>query len=481
MTMMKSRSPSLSTVPLKMVGSNHFGRYPKISQEQTFNMIVSDGWLVDYAAYKQVGNVSGGEGRGIYSSQRLGAMIVVIDNIVYSVNNGLNETPVGRINTFSGDVFVAENNAKQIAICDKINIWIYNYGTGTFTQASTSGTPGSGLSFLPGYISFQDGYFISVDLNSNRWFLSNPNDGTTWPAGGPNVGIISTKPDTAIAAVPMPGKAGLLLVFGQNVAEPWRDVGYTLFPYQRSNYNFDHGAANAATIAVNDRFMAWLAINQKSGPVVMSSDGSDVKKVSTDGLDFKLSTLTNPMDSYGFFLQQDGHLLYQLTFPTDNVSYVFDFNKDPVEFYSLTDEYMNYHIAKRVAFFNGQYYFVSINDGALYQFGTQFTTLNGAEMPRIRITNTVRMEDSSPFVANNAEFTIEQGVNSSIQAVDMSISKNGGLSFSNDYRKILNTQGYGQNRLNYWDMGQCNELTCQFRFWGTGRFTATNGTVSYYQ
>lgn len=480
MTSIKPYSPSLSQAPLKIVGANHFGRYPKISVEETFNMIVSDGFLVDYAGYVRVGDISGGEGRGIYSSQQFGHMIVVVDNNVFIVDKALNATIIGSLTTYSGDVYIAENNNKQIAICDKLNIWIYNYGTGAFTQASTSGVPNTGLSFTPGYVAFQDGYFISVDLASPRWFLSNLNDGTTWPVI--NTGTMSTKPDSLVAAVPMPGKAGLTIIFGQNVAEPWRDIpSYSLFPYQRSNYNFDHGAANAATISSNDKFICWLAINQKSGPVVMSSDGGDPKKVSSDGLDFKLSQLTDPMDSYGFFIQQDGHLLYQLTFPTDEITYLFDFNYDPPEFYTLTDEYMSYHIAKRVTFFNNQYYFVSFNDGSLYQFGTQFTTLNGAEMPRIRICNTIRMPDNSPFVANNVNFLIEQGIESVVQAVDMSISKNGGVTFSSDYRKTLNRQGVGANRLQYWDLGQANELTCQFRFWSTGRFVASDGMVNYYQ
>ena len=39
------------TIPLDLVGGNKFGRYKKVSVEQTFNMMVSDDALVDYAGY----------------------------------------------------------------------------------------------------------------------------------------------------------------------------------------------------------------------------------------------------------------------------------------------------------------------------------------------------------------------------------------------------------------------------------------------
>ena len=44
----------IQEVPLKIVGGTHYGRYPKTSVEESWNMIVSDNTLVDYAGYKNV-------------------------------------------------------------------------------------------------------------------------------------------------------------------------------------------------------------------------------------------------------------------------------------------------------------------------------------------------------------------------------------------------------------------------------------------
>src|SRR6185436_5769752 len=134
---MKGRSPNFQNLPLQMVGSNKFGRYPKISIEQTYNMIISDGFLVPFAGYiSLVTLLEDNVGRAIYSSTILNKLIVVIANNVYVYSQNGNYTIVGQLATYTGDVFIAENTASQIAICDKQKIYIYDYSALTFTPVT---------------------------------------------------------------------------------------------------------------------------------------------------------------------------------------------------------------------------------------------------------------------------------------------------------------------------------------------------------
>lgn len=471
---MRIPSPTTKTLPLTIVGSNVYGRYPMISIEQTFNMLISDNWLVPYAGYLNVATIaSNGEGRGIYASTNLQQMIAVIDNNVYAINTNLAYQQIGSLRTFSGDVFIAENNARQIAICDKSTIYIYDPAATPKFQELT-------LDFLPGYVSFQNGYFIAPDLRQAEWRLSDFNNGIIWPAGASNVGAFQTKPNIPVAAIPFPSKGNLLFVFGETVVEPWFNTGLQLFPYQKNTFqNSDYGTSNAATIAAGDNFIIWLATNEKSGPALMISDSGEPQKISTDGIDFQLANLTNPKNAYGFLFRHDGHLIYQLTFPTDNFSLLYDLNTR--KFFTPTDENMNYHIAKRVVFFNNSYYFVSFRDGNLYELNTNFTEYNGAEIPRVRVCNTLRMPDSTRFIVNNLTFPIEQGEYRDLQAVDFSFSKDNGNSFSSYQRIDLTKTGFRQRRINFWNKGMALNFTPQFRFYGHGRYIGANGTVSYYQ
>ncbi len=471
---MKMRSPNQKQIPLDIVGSTAFGRYPKISIEQTFNMIISDDWLVPYAGYKKVAEIAAsGQGRGIYASNNLKQMIAVIDNNVYTVNQNIAYQEVGSIDTFDGDVFIDENNAGQVAICDKKDIWIFNpTGTPKFQKAS--------LDFLPGYVSFQNGYFIAPDLRQAQWRLSDFNNGLSWPDDAPNVGTFQTKPNKPVAAIPFPGKGNLLMVFGEIVAESWFNTGQQLFPYQKNTYqNSDYGCLNAATIAASDKFIVWLGVNEKSGPAIMLSDGGEPQQISTDGINFKLALLSNPKNAYGFLFKQDGHLIYQLSFPDDRFSLLFDF--ETKKFFTPTDRYMSYHIAKRVVSFNDSYYFVSFNDGNLYELNSKYNTYDGEEIPRVRVCKSIRMPDSSRFIVNNLTFPLEQGNSAEIERIDFSFSVDGGQTFTGYEGVQLNRLAHRQNRIDFWNKGMANDFIPQFRFWGQGRFVLGNGVTSIYQ
>ena len=118
----------IEEVPLKIVGGTHYGRYPKISQEATWNMIVSDGFLVPYAGYANVLTINpNSPGRGLYSSYRANQMFAVIGTIVYAISPNLTYVIVGTLYTNEGDVFMAENNNGEIVITDGQFMYVYNY------------------------------------------------------------------------------------------------------------------------------------------------------------------------------------------------------------------------------------------------------------------------------------------------------------------------------------------------------------------
>lgn len=528
-------------VPLKIVGGVNFGRYDKISDENTYNFIVSDKFLVPYAGYKRVVEIGGtAEGRSIYSSRTGNFMLAVIGRQVIRLNPGANNTInaviIGNLETSIGDVFMAENNGRQICITDQVYLYIFDYTGSPGTLSSSA--PGGTITFpfpSPGYVSFQNGRFIVASLGTQNWVLSKFNDGTDWPtndvAGASRIGVIQSKPGTIQAAVPVPGGGNNLLIFGSNVAESWQDLGLAVFPYQRnSTFNVDFGCLNASSIAELDNFIVWLAVNEQSGPTIMYTMGNQTKYVSTDGIDFKMANLTNPSNCSGFLFKQDGHLLYQFTFPDDNLSYAYDFNSSL--FFTVTDENLNYHIAREVAFFGNDFYFVSLKGGNVYRFGTQYTDAEYAsddikELPRIRICPPLRLTSQRYFIARSLGFTIENGQPNHIttvsyqpsdtgvdittedsdtimtedsifitteadasapvvyevrsEAVDLSISRDGGETFGSSYRIEMNKTGKRKSRFIFQRLGIVNDMTVQLRFSGFGRFVCTDGEIDVYQ
>ncbi len=49
---MASITQNAEEIPVKIVGSSIFGRYPFISAERTYNMFISDEALVNFASYE---------------------------------------------------------------------------------------------------------------------------------------------------------------------------------------------------------------------------------------------------------------------------------------------------------------------------------------------------------------------------------------------------------------------------------------------
>lgn len=520
-------------------------------------MYISDGWLVDYLGYTALFNL-GNKGRGIFTSTIMNRMIAVVDEKVYAINIIFNPTlqnpyqfnpqQVGSLLTFTSDVFIAENNAGQIAISDSSAIYIYNPNAATPFQTFDS----TALGFIPGYITFHDTYFITAASQdtfftpsaNNTWRLSASNDGTSWPADASHIGLLETKPDNTTAVLRFPSRGNMIFVMGKTVTEPWFDVGYQLFPYQRNtSANIDYGCVNPATIAATDELVVWLAQNETSGPFIVFSDGGMVQHISTDGIDNLLSSLKNPASSEAFIFRADGHIFYHINFYEDNLTLFYDFNTK--KFFHASDHNMNYFIAKQVSFFNNQYYFVSRNDGNIYAFSTNITTYDGDEIPRIRVCKSIRRPTQENFIVNDIGFTIEAGTTEPIYhnlgpahlitqddfklitegisnlfitqdnfllitqdgfnlveqeddpndfdylitdqdffsgpiypRIDLSVSIDGGYSFGSSFAYNTNPLGKRKNMLRWWRLGLANDWTPQFRFWGFGRFVATDGVAN---
>lgn len=568
---MVARGQNFKELPVNIVGSSIFGRYPKISIEKTYNMFMSDNFMVPYSGYAigitATNFINAIEGRAIFTSTKFDELVVVEGNSVFLVNITYSQAQekvtffqvfkIGTLQTQTGVVYIAENNKPQIGISDGTAFYIYDPTLSPVFQAVP-------LSFTPGYLTFHDTYFILAASNdtfysppaNNTWRLSGQNDGLTWKNDSASIGLLQTKPDNVKAVVRFPSKGNMIFVMGSIVTEAWFDTGAQLFPYQRNNqFNIDYGCLQPATVAYMDEFVVWLAQNEKSGPIIVYSDGGMPKKITTDGIDYLFSTLQDPENSQAFLYRQDGHLFYHINFYADNLSLVYDFSTQ--KFYHACDQNLNYFIASEVAFFNNQYYFITKNNGNLYVFDTSITTYQDTdsmgniithEIPRIRTCANIRNPDQGYQIINDIGFTIESGEtdyqqqslgeiilvtqsgnilvtqggipplvtqdgndliaqdgtlfitqqntggtpawfiaqqmantgfsNLSLPHVDFSISTDGGASFGNEWAYYLPAIGHRKNRLMWWQIGIANDLVPQFKFWGMGRFVATDGTVN---
>lgn len=493
----------MSTMNIGIVGSSNPGRYKKLNAEATYNMIMTDvdegvRSLVPYAGYKAVKEIlSSGDARGMYMSPNGDLIIAIYGNGVYQItastddqgNNLIFYGQVGLLNTYTGNTYIAENEKADICIVDGIFIYYYNYLNSTFQSidATQLSGEGQGNPFSPGHVAYQDGYFIFADSSTNQFRMCDLVTPTLFPAV--YTGAIQTKNASKCVAVSAHGRQ--LFVFGKTVTEiyydnPDQNTGVLVtMPYQRDNsINIDYGCLNQSTVKSGFGMVVWVGISEISNPVILVSYGGSPEVISTDGINFLMSTLTNPTDCYAFLFQQDGHIFYQLTFNSDNLTLLLDFKTK--KFFYATDENLNKHIAKYVVYYHNTHYFLSNKNNLLYEMSSSIYNYDGMIIPRIRICKQIRKSnyrlvnisevgvlcDSGYEVTNTDIDTLYHGLK-----ILFSFSRDGGYSFSGSVAKQIGCPLGKRERWTRWNshLGAGSDYTFKFLFQGDNYFAIVDG------
>lgn len=527
-------TPNAKQVPVKIVGSSVFGRHHLINDERTWNLFISDGWLINFAGYDQAIEILGDgiEGRGLFHSIRGNFMIAVLGQNIYRIDQNLGFIFLFSVPSSTGEVVIDENLNSQICLIIAGTAYIYNYFPGVATPIGQV-VFDDGNTFQPSYVTYQNTYFIfgngDSSTNGSQWFVYQSGFNPSTLANPLQLNhvrtlALQTKPDYARAAIRIPSHGNNLLVLGTSVGEIWTNVG-GLQTYQRqSSINIDYGVASVSTIASNDDMIAWLGVNEKSAPAIMVMYGGKATRISTDGIDYLLSRVQHPDISTGMFYRQDGHVFYILTFydPEDNFSIMYDFTTE--KFFDLTDWDFTYHPARQMAYFNNEIYFASLKQGSIMRLSSDITSIstdiqNVYEIPRVRKCDTFRLPGSERFIVNQFSFTVENGVEPNVYfqyecyghilgevsgdimydeddlpllleggncqiyrpRIDVTLSKNGGETYSNAIPYFMHGTGHYKNQPRFNKLGEANLFTIQMRFWGFGAVVITDGVLEVYQ
>lgn len=578
-------TPNAKQVKVDVVGGSNFARYNKISAERTYNLFITtngekqgseeyEEWIVNFPGYRRVLNVlpypnpypsnppvypsqvPAGSGRGFFNCTRGGFAILVVNSAVYRLSSTLNKILLGNISTSAGEVFIAENLNNQVCIVDGTNAYIYYYGNNaapnlTIQNVAAGLDPSDPLvtgDLVPNYVEYHNTFFLFGNGNTANigaaWYAYIPDTDTTIKEQ--TQFALQTKADFALAVKRIPGRGNNVLVLGSTVSEIWTQVGGLQNYIRQPSVNINYGCASVSTIAESDQMLAWLGINQDEAPVIMVYDGNTAQRISTDGIDYLLSQIKSPSTSTALFYRIDGHLFYQLTFygPGDNLTLIYDFNTQM--FFNLSDQYLNYHPARQIIYFNQKIYFISLNNAAIYEMSSNYTTIDENlyplsetspidaglvfEMQRMRITSSIRQGTSARFRVNYFVMTLEQGTDdeySGIAAnpnyhiiteaannppltdtvtegsvyyivasnvpgivdpyfnpnlpytphIDLSISLDGGITWSSYVRHDLNTLGNRKNILNWESLGMANDMCFKIREWSRSRTIWNNAII----
>lgn len=165
-------------------------------------------------------------------------------------------------------------------------------------------------------VTFFDSYFILDKAGTNQWFFSNILDGTTYSPLDFEAAEVQS--DFVVAIL---NQQENLLVFGQKSIETWYDTGANDNPFQRyDGATIERGCAAALTPLKEDNSVFFLGDDL----IFYRLDGVLLKRVSTHPIETDWQSYPTVVDAFAFSYTFAGHKFINVTFPSANVTWVFD-------------------------------------------------------------------------------------------------------------------------------------------------------------
>ena len=255
--------------------------------------------------------VGGGPMRGCIESQ--GRVFFVSGSGLYEIFSGGTSTLLGNLNTFVGLVQMSDNPT-QIMIIDGVNGYILTKTTDAFVEITDVDFP------VPSSLTFQDGYFIVSEEDSNNFYISALNNGLSWDAA--DFTTVEGNPDNLAAVF---SNRSNIWAYGTKTTEVFQNTGAAAFPFQVLRGAFiQTGCAAPDTIQNLDNSLIWLGTDENGDSIVWRSSGYNARRISTQAIERLISTSANLSESYAWTYHERGHAFYVLQVENLNTTLVYD-------------------------------------------------------------------------------------------------------------------------------------------------------------
>lgn len=306
----------------------------------------------------------------------------------------------GSLTTTTGFVWMADNGTELMVVDSGVEGYIYDtVAGGNLTAIADTDFP------TPGGLTFQDGYFIVTEYETNKFFISASYDGTSWDAL--DFASAEGNPDNAVTAVMDHLQ---LWIFGEETTEVYYNSGNADFPFERvSGAYIERGTRAPASVAKLDGSIFFL----DDLGMVRRMDGYNPVVVSTRWIEKTIASYSDTSDAIGWSYTQDGHAFYVLTFPTGNATWAYDAATKQWHqrrSYPLSrDGSQGRHRGNCYAFFDEKHIVGDFEDGKLYELDTGTYTDAGETIRRVRVAPPVQAEGKNIF-HHAFEVVFEAGV-----------------------------------------------------------------------
>ena len=251
-----------------------------------------------------------------------------------------------------------------------------NYMVGDVLSASTTiiGPAGTGFSWtVTSVVNAGSGFAYTVDtVGSSAFDQLDIAAKTGWP-------------DNLITGPVVMHREVWLI--GYKTTEVWYNSGATDFTFQALPGVFiEHGCIARWSIVPYDINIYWLSQDKQGRAIVVKGSNYTVTRISTHAIENELQNYSYLEDAVAFVYQVEGHVFYQLTFPTADKTWTWDESQQLWHEECWLDTDGVEHRVRPQVFANN--YDLSLcldwQTGALYQMSTDVYEDNGQPIKLLR-------------------------------------------------------------------------------------------------
>ena len=397
-------------------------------------------------------------------------LYVVHRGTLWEVDTAGQATSRGTLNTTSGKVDMRSNNQGTLIIADGTNSYIWE-PTPSF-NAVTDADYYDGTET----VEYHDGYFINPTENTGEFQLSFADmDGTTasqtysdgWT--GTDVATAEKDPDALVRVFTNTTE---ILLCGEQTIEFWSNTGNVDFPYERvSGGVIELGLASKWAISrFAESSVMLLARNGTQGDVkVIRIDGFKYTEVAS-GAEFEseINTYTTISDASAFAYTKQGHPFWQLNFPTEGKSWLYDGKTRLWSELQYSSSGARHRAELGVAF-NGKYYVSDYENGKIYELTEKDYSDNGEAV--VREFTGRHIFDEVPVRISRLWLDMEvgTGTHTTDPQVMLQISKDGGRSYGNEKWRSLGKLGEYMTRIIWRRLGRAFDWVFKVRIVSTAK------------
>ena len=393
-------------------------------------------------------------------------LYVVASTSLYSVSPGGVYTLLGTLPTVSSKVSM-DTNSVDVLIVDGVTGYVYNIASGTLTTVTDVNFPAGTIS-----IAELNSRYYAVRPNSREFDASQLLDGTTWSPQ-----VFGTKENTSDELLQVLNFSGVLALFGARSIEFWQDTGASPLPVTRiTGATQQWGLAAIRSISRVGNTLMFLGLDPDGGVRVVKLQGYTPIPVSTSDINEIINKMTVISDATAITYNSFGHSLYQITFPSEDRSFLFDNSTGMWQETQTGLDVQTRHFADLGISFARRNVVTDTSSGSLYFLDDEHFTDNGTSIKREVCTRHIYADGNEQFLAQFM-LAMEVGVSNG-SSIMLEVSRDGGKTFGPQKIKSLGALGDYLRPIVFNRLGRARDFVLRISMTDQTRFIITNASAT---